>query len=94
MGEVDCVELLIFLLGAPLHHPLPVPVVTCDPARFNSTEDNVGEGSWSIESHLAGHETYLGISASGIIALIPELFNPVNNMSPLRHFFGLLAETV
>ena len=45
MDEVDCVELLIFLLGAPLHHPLPVPVVTCDPARFNSTEDNVVEGS-------------------------------------------------
>ena len=34
-----------FFLEAPLHHPLLVPIVICDPVRFNSTEDNVVEGS-------------------------------------------------
>jgi hypothetical protein len=33
---------------------LPVLVVIYDPALFNPPEDNVVEGSWSIESRLAG----------------------------------------
>jgi hypothetical protein len=34
---------------------LPVLVVIYDPALFNPPEDNVVEGTWSIESRLAGH---------------------------------------
>ena len=70
---------------------LPVLVVIYDPALFSPSDDNVMESSRSIESRLAGHRTYLGISDSGIIALMPEFFYPVINvplvplLSPADH---------
>lgn len=59
---------------------LPVLVVIYDPALFSPPDDNVMEGSRSIESRLAGHTTFFGVSDSRIIILIPELFNLVNNV--------------
>jgi hypothetical protein len=59
---------------------LPVLVVIHDPALFSPPDDNVMEGSRSIESRLAGHRTFFGVSDSRIIILIPELFNLVNNV--------------
>ena len=38
------------------------------------------EGCWSIESRLAGNRISVGFPDSEMIILIPELFNPVNNV--------------
>jgi hypothetical protein len=59
---------------------LPILVVIYDPALFSPPEDNVVEGSRSIESRLPGHRTSFGVSDSKIIIFISELFNLVNNV--------------
>jgi hypothetical protein len=59
---------------------LPVLVVIYDPALFNPPEDHVVEGSWSIESRLAGHRISFGVEDSEMIILISQLFNLVNNV--------------
>jgi len=46
---------------------LPVLVVIYDSALFNPPEDNVVEGSWSIESRLAGNRISVAFPDSELL---------------------------
>jgi hypothetical protein len=48
---------------------LPVLVVIYDPALFNPPEDHVVEGSWSIQSRLAGHRISFGVPDAELLFL-------------------------
>jgi hypothetical protein len=62
---------------------LSILFIIYDPAFFNPPEDDVVEGSGSIESCLARHKTSFRVSDGAVVFSIAQLFNLINNVPHL-----------